>query len=445
MKNKHLYIFLIFLIFIEPAFAFETIKNAQTEILTSFEKFAPQFKAAGMTLFYSLALIEIVISTGLMAVRGELEMGAVFANLVKLMLVFGFFYAVLNSMAGLGFNTIFEKFQSFGNSGGVVSFDDIGTNILGIWTKLIEIPIELWEKSDPVTGVGEILAFISQLIFIVPFLLLITIGIYLLTAIVLSYWAFALMSAYFGIMWVGLGAFSQTRSYAIHAITNMVRWGLKYMFGLLIISIVLNLANNFTTTVLSQLADTTLQSYPLEPYVSFLVVLVVLIIITMGLSGWVDSYFTGSGGGAGIGEAAGKMAQAATTMAAVAAAGAGGVAGIKSGANNAISAAKAGGASPLGVGLSAVRAGVNGLGSTAKEMGQAAFKGANSRASGSETSLSNTFQGANSKTSGEASTRGEKDTMGSSSPMQSSSNTGQSSNNGGSPLGNGLGGASNTE
>jgi len=273
MVKKILIIFGLIFFFSTASFAVQE-KNLPTQIQDSFEqkivKYYPKIQTVSRNLLLSLAVIQLVLSIGFMAMRQELELGGIFAQLIKTILIVGFFLFVLESPQYL--KSIYQGFDKLGIQAGNVSFDQIINRIYDMWDKIFS-KASVWEPGSTLAYVivGAIAS--AALIFLIGQALMI--------------YAFTIFSIYIGMFWIAFGSFDQTRPWAIHAITNVIRWSAKWMMILILMSITFSLVDE----ALAHGADDT------GSIITLLIVSLMMVSISSGLSSFVDSYFSGMGGG----------------------------------------------------------------------------------------------------------------------------------------------------
>ena len=127
----------------------------------------------------------------------------------------------------------------------------------------------------------------------------------------LQYYIFLLFSLYVGIFWFGFASFSYTRSWAYNAVVNIIRQGAKWMIMMLVMGIMFSFINHSITYGLGN---------PLS-LLKLVISSMILYGFSIGIDGWVDSYFTGHGGGEN--NHTGQMLKATTIGATVGAIGGG--------------------------------------------------------------------------------------------------------------------------
>jgi len=236
----------------------------------------------------------MVIVFGLAAVRNELEIGGIFAKLIQMMLLlllFKAFFMYPDWMKSIynGFNSLADQ----ANGGTTPSLDAVMDNVGKFWG-------EVWEKVDDNGWRG-----LGDTIMLLTFAVIATIFISLMVGRALQYYIFFLFSLYVGVFWLGFGSFGFTRQWAFNAIINIAKQGGKWMTMMLVVGITFTLINNSLANGIN------------DP-VNLIILGITSIIMwgfSLGIDGWVDSYFTGHGGGENnyIGGKMGSMAQSAAS------------------------------------------------------------------------------------------------------------------------------------
>ena len=252
------------------------IGNIQDQLDSSIAVFYGPIKAAAQYIFYALAIIDMVIVFGLAAVRNELEIGGIFAKLIQMMLLlllFKAFFINPDWMKNIynGFNALADK----ANGGTTPSLDAVMDNVGKFWG-------HLWEKVDDNGWRG-----LGDSILLLIFAVITTIFISLMVGRALQYYIFFLFSLYVGVFWLGFGSFAFTRQWAFNAIINITKQGAKWMTMMLVVGVTFTLINNSLANGIN------------NP-INLLILGITSIIMwgfSLGIDGWVDSYFTGHGGG----------------------------------------------------------------------------------------------------------------------------------------------------
>jgi len=253
---------------------FSEVKN---QINSIFSAYGSVFRNNALGLLVALGVIQIVLTFGFMAMRGELEIGGAFAQLVKTALIIGFFSMLISSPSW--FIKIHNAFDNLGiaTAGSGANLDDFMNNIGKMWEAVLKQVSE-----NGAIGVGNSILQILAAFFV-------TIPLIFMAGQALMYYAFSVVSVYLGVLWLGFGSFEQTRPWAINAIANVVRWNAKWMLQMMMIALSFAFVSNLSTMIGS--APT------FEHILSLAITILLLFSINSGIGSFVDSYFTGSGGG----------------------------------------------------------------------------------------------------------------------------------------------------
>jgi len=305
---------IFFSLFFSCSFSFADSGNIPSQIQTKFEtmlqNFYPVVEQNALGLLVAFGVIQLVLTFGFMAIRGELEVGGAFAQLVKTALIIGFFSMLIKSPSW--FNGIYRGFDTLGIQAGNLSFDNIINELFTLWWNILK-NTSIWE-------IGSSIAYI-----VVGAIA--TVSIIYLIANALMIYGFMIMSIYVGILFLGFGGLEQTRPWAINSIANVVRYSAKWMATLIVISISFSLINDALQNATNDA----------QGIITLFIISIMVATIGAGVNGWVDSYFSGMGGG----ENNRGMQMAAAVMSAAAGAGMGAYQGAK-GASNTIAAAATG-------------------------------------------------------------------------------------------------------
>jgi type IV secretion system protein TrbL len=290
--------------------------NLPTQVQEKFKSMVSQYNTklsnAAKSLFWILAGIELVIVFGMMALRQELEFGGIMAELVKVILLWGLFILIVEKYSFL--ESIFDGFDRLGGILSNTSFDEIFDKLFKMWDTV-------WKKVKNwgMYGVGNSILLIVSAFFA-------SLAIVALIALALMYYAFAIFSIYVGIFWLAFGALSHTRSWAYNTIITPIRYGAKWMMALLLMGIVFSMIDDALVTLQPTSSDEDI----IKNTILIVVVSWMMLIVGLGIGGFVDSYFTGHGGGdsnRGVAMALGAMGGAAGAAGAMAASGVGGLMG----------------------------------------------------------------------------------------------------------------------
>ncbi len=235
------------------------------------------FSSHGAFIFYVLATIELVVIFGMMALKGELDFGAIMANLIRLVLIFGFWMMLLGTFGVAWMKTIPQSFEQIASSA-----SGVGISADNMFAKVGEVYNNLWDSLSFWDNPAE--SFMLVLVGLVALVALILLGVKILTNLV-----FATLSVYMSSLFFAFGAFSLTRQWAINSVVNVLRYSAKYMAVLLMAGLGVTLLNN---AIASANADMNTANI-------FVVLIFAFILYSLahGIENFIDGYFTGMGGG----------------------------------------------------------------------------------------------------------------------------------------------------
>jgi P-type conjugative transfer protein TrbL len=270
---------IILLFLLTPILVYAQTNNLGSTTLSTYQigssAWYPIFKQASLWLFGALATIELVIVFGMKAIKGELEIGGIFAELIRLTLLFGLFINFYAHPEWI--DSIFQGFSTLGNQANaaagvstVVSIDTL-TDAAAELLSAINKEQSWWSPVDSV---------ILGLIGLIEALTIIFLGIELLVAYV-KFLLFLNLS----VLFFAFGAFGHTRQWAYNAVTNIIKSGTEYMLIKLVIG--LDIANIKTQAPLAMKSEGSL----------FALLITVLMIfgITRMIHSIADSFISGMG------------------------------------------------------------------------------------------------------------------------------------------------------
>jgi P-type conjugative transfer protein TrbL len=309
-------VFLLLFIIITPIFSAD-LNNVGTQLTNAVSaavgSWTAAFSSAGAFIFYVLATIELVIVFGFLALKGELDFGAIMANLIRLTLIFGFWMMLLGTF-GIGWmKTIPASFEQLAT---LASGTAISTN--NLFSQIATVYDNLWSSLSFWDNPAE--SFMLVLVGFITLIVMILLGVKVLTNLV-----FATLAVYMSSLFFAFGVFSQTRQWAINSIVNVIRYGAKYMGVLLMAGLGITLLNSAITTANGDMSTANI----------FILLIFAFIFYSLahGIENFIDGYFTGMGGGentlggglaksmmigAGIGAAAGATGSLSQVKAAAA-------------------------------------------------------------------------------------------------------------------------------
>lgn len=222
---------IILLFLLAPVLIYAQTNNLGSTTLSTYQigssAWYPIFKQASLWLFGALATIELVIVFGMKAIKGELEIGGIFAELIRLTLLFGLFmnfYAHPEWIDSIfqGFSTLANQANSAAGVSTVVSIDTLTDAAAELLSSINEQ--QSWFK--PVDSI------VLGLIGLIAALTIIYLGIELLVAYV-KFLLFLNLS----VLFFAFGAFAYTRQWAYNAVTNIIKSGTEYMLIKLVIGL----------------------------------------------------------------------------------------------------------------------------------------------------------------------------------------------------------------
>ena len=278
MNNKFL-IFIGLMLLSVPAFAgLGDIGTQLTNaVSSSVSSWTNAFSSSGVFIFYVLATVELVMVFGMQALRGDLDFGAIMANLIRLTLIFGFWMMLLGTFGISWMKTIPKSFESIASSA-----SGVGISTDNMFSLVGEVYNKLWDGLSFWDNFAESLMLV--LVGFIALIALILLGVKILTNLV-----FATLSVYMSSLFFAFGVFSLTRQWAINSIVNVLRYGAKYMAVLLMAGLGINLLNNAINTATG---DMTTANIFVVLIFSF-----ILYALAHGIENFIDGYFTGMGGG----------------------------------------------------------------------------------------------------------------------------------------------------
>ncbi len=228
-------------------------------------------KDVAYSLWGILAVIEMVMVFGFKFLRGDFEMGSVLADLIRLVLVFGFFAFLIESTYYL--MDILRGYTWISNQIGS------GINLDNFIVKIFNIIGKIWDKLS-ILKPGEAIMITA--------IILVTAGVFfILVGQAVKNYVFALISVYASSIWFGVSVFSHTRQYGINSLVSIFRYGAKYMFFLLVIGLLISILSDYFNVN---------DDMKIKDLVFVLFAVIVSKEIAEGIEGYVDGVFNGHGG-----------------------------------------------------------------------------------------------------------------------------------------------------
>ena len=254
-----------------------------------------QFVNVAWSIWGSLALIEVVLLFGMKFLKGDFEFGSVAADMIRIVLVFGFFSWLIYSTYDL--QKILSGYTWMAHQVGG------GLDVDSAFKKIINMVIKLWKKAS-LWKPGEAILLVA--------IIITSLGVFaILIGQIIKNFVFSLISVYGSSLFFAFGAFSHTRQYAINALVNIFRYGAKYLMMLLVVDLGLIILGSALSS------DAKIMDLAMT-----LFAVIVIKEIAEGAEGFVDGIFNGMGG-SGNSVISGYMqrSQAVVQQAAVGAAG----------------------------------------------------------------------------------------------------------------------------
>ena len=231
-----------------------------------------QFVNMSWSVLRYLMFFEIILLFGFKFLKGDLEFGSVMGDLIRIVLIWGFFSWLIYATYDL--SQILKGYTWMAHQvGGGVDVDEA-------FKKIVNMVIKLWKKAS-IWKPGE--AILLSLIIIV------SAGVFfILIGQIIKNYIFSIISIYGSSLFFAFGAFSQTRQYAINAFVNIFRYGAKYLFMLLVVDLGLIILGNALSS------DAKIKDLAMT-----LFAVIVIKEIAEGVEGFVDGIFSGMGSSGG--------------------------------------------------------------------------------------------------------------------------------------------------
>ena len=228
-----------------------------------------QFVNVAWSIWGSLALIEVVLLFGMKFLKGDFEFGSVAADMIRIVLVFGFFSWLIYSTYDL--RKILSGYTWMAQHVGG------GLDVDSAFKKIINMVIKLWKKAS-VWKPGEAIMLVA--------IIITSLGVFaILIGQIIKNFIFSLISVYGSSLFFAFGAFSHTRQYAINALVNIFRYGAKYLMMLLVVDLGLIILGSALSS------DAKIKDLAMT-----LFAVIVIKEIAEGAEGFVDGIFNGIGG-----------------------------------------------------------------------------------------------------------------------------------------------------
>ncbi|WP_353662618.1 type IV secretion system protein [Hydrogenimonas sp. SS33] len=241
-------------------------------VKTPIEHWHGQFVNISWSVFRYLMFFEVILLFSMKFLKGDFEFGSVMGDLIRIVLIFGFFSWLIYATYDL--SKILQGYTWMAHQvGGGVDVDEA-------FKKIVNMVIKLWKKAS-IWKPGE--AILLSLI------ILVSAGVFfILLGQIIKNYIFSIISLYGSSLFFAFGAFSQTRQYAINAFVNIFRYGAKYLFMLLVVDLGLIILGNALSS------DAKIKDLAMT-----LFAVIVIKEIAEGVEGFVDGIFSGMGSSGG--------------------------------------------------------------------------------------------------------------------------------------------------
>jgi hypothetical protein len=228
-----------------------------------------QFVNVAWSIWGSLALIEVILLFGMKFLKGDFEFGSVAADMIRIVLVFGFFSWLIYSTYDL--RKILSGYTWMAQHVGG------GLDVDSAFKKIINMVVKLWKKAS-MWKPGEAIMLVA--------IIITSLGVFaILIGQIIKNFVFSLISVYGSSLFFAFGAFSHTRQYAINALVNIFRYGAKYLMMLLVVDLGLIILGSALSS------DAKIMDLAMT-----LFAVIVIKEIAEGAEGFVDGIFNGMGG-----------------------------------------------------------------------------------------------------------------------------------------------------
>ena len=300
----------------EPAMAQElSSSGVMNDVLKRFHDAAatwgPAIESAASRLFWTLVVISMVWTFGMMALR-KADIGEFFAEFVRFTIFTGFFWWLLTN-ANQGMNiagTIVQSLQTLGAQAGGLSNSNLGPS------SILDLGFELYNRTVQATSELEwrqmATALVMELMALAVLFVLALIAVNLLLLL-----ASAWILLYAGVFFLGFGGSRWTSDMAINYYKTVLGLAAQLMAMVLLVAIGKEFINHYYTQISENMAS--------QELAVMLVISVILLFLVNKVPPMISGLVSGGGIGAagGIGNfGAGAAVGAAVTAASMATGGA---------------------------------------------------------------------------------------------------------------------------
>jgi type IV secretion system protein VirB6/type IV secretion system protein TrbL len=281
----------LLLLFSSPAFAELSSPGIMNDVLDRFHSAASGWvgalESAASRLFWTLALISMVWTFGMMALR-KADIGDFFAEFVRFTIFTGFFWWLLtNAVSGWNIGgTIIDSLQQLGADAGGLSTSRLGPS------SVVDLGFELYDRTVKATDELSWREMGTQIVMLIMALVvLVVLALVAVNMLVLLAASWILL--YGGVFFLGFGGSRWTSDIAINYFKTVLGVAAQLLTMVLIVAI----GKQFLTHYYSQI-NTTMATQELAV---MLVVAIVLLVLVNKVPPLISGIITGAGIGAGAG------------------------------------------------------------------------------------------------------------------------------------------------
>lgn len=287
MKKQHSKILLLMILVIAvpmlsyaAPIAADTSPGMLDQIIDGFKNSANAwqgtFQQIGLRIFFFLAVVQLAIEIGVMAAKGELEIGGVAVSLGRLMMIYGIFWAaMLSPEYFLKWMSDFSTLADRANAAAGVPNLSVGTMIVEA-TNLLKYAVSnasMWK-------VGEAIMLFFLSLIATYYIAMIAVE-YVMTIIKFHF------IAYMNIIALAFAPFQQTRQWSINGITNLFKMGFEVMMQKLLIGMIIGAVIKYSQDSIQNKDDTSL--------IYLMVFVIIVYALSKSIHEIVESFFTGFG------------------------------------------------------------------------------------------------------------------------------------------------------
>ncbi len=235
---------------------------------TAVTSWIPTITSVAYKLFFIFAFFALVLEFGFKLLNNDIELGSIFASLVKIILIFGLFQAFID------WQWLYVIFSSFDKLGDTVNVS-AGVSVKVSADTLTDSAYELMKAITKNVSWYRVDVYFIGLIAIISI-------VWLSVELITTYIKFLIMWA-ISPLFLAMGVFNHTRQWALSAITATISVSLEYMLIKLVIGLSLSTINIYAKKATS--SDGSL--------FSLLIIVLIIFGLTKMVHGIVSSMFSG--------------------------------------------------------------------------------------------------------------------------------------------------------